>query len=251
MASKTSPFLEANYGWPYGFNGWSTGMDENLVKFSFMFDGNVNSIVSTLPAITNGNAHFLTTDNRFYFAVNNTWYSSPCPKSFIFKIRSSGDFYQFNGTTASKILNPTEVQTRITDIEASLVTLDSFATKAELDVASAQANAYTDLAATEAADYADSVLVQANQYTDALETEFANTTGATKVGYSGGTVSDSLTALEAFADGEEVPLVTAVQLNGQGLELTTPSSQLIIRSPDNTRYRIVVDDTGVLTAVAV
>lgn len=152
MAQQLSPWLEGAYGWSFGEGGWNSGMDSNLLKFFFMFDGNVESVVGSLPPVVNGQAYFLTTDNRFYFGVNNTWYSSPCPKHFILKIKSSGDFWQFDGTSAVKILNPVELAASVVAIEATLGTLgtaafvdvDGLATQDELNVVSAQANAYTD-----------------------------------------------------------------------------------------------------------
>jgi len=99
MAQQQSPFLEAAYGWNFGEGGWNSGMDQNLLKFSFMFDRNVDSIVASLPAAANGQAHYLTTDNRLYFAVGTTYLSSPVPNWFEFKVRSTGATYQFNGTS--------------------------------------------------------------------------------------------------------------------------------------------------------
>lgn len=152
MPQQTSPFIEGKYGWSYGESGWNPGMDENLNKFSFMFDANVDTIVNSLPAAVNGQAHFLTTDNRFYFAVGGIYYSSPCPDHFIFKLRSTGDFYQFNGSSAVQIDSPIALDARLDAIELTISTLGTaafedvanLATQAELDVASAQANAYTD-----------------------------------------------------------------------------------------------------------
>lgn len=110
MAEKTSPFLEAKWGWPYGSNGWNTGADENWLKFSYMFDRNVDGIVSSLPPAVNGKAYFNTTDNRFYFVVDGTYYSSPCPKWFVFTIRDTGDTYQFNGTGVTILPNINNMQ---------------------------------------------------------------------------------------------------------------------------------------------
>ena len=151
MPQQQAPFLEGKYGWNFGESGWNTGMDENLLKFSFMFDGNVDSIVASLPPVSNGAAHFNTTDNRFYFGVGTVWYSSPCPKSFIFKIKSNGHFYQFNGTSAVKIDNPSEVDSRLGAVELTLSYLgtaafqnvEDFATQVELDVVEGQAQGYT------------------------------------------------------------------------------------------------------------
>lgn len=163
MPQQQSPFLEGKYGWNYGENGWNNGMDENLLKFSFMFDGNVNSIVASLPPVSNGAAHFNSTDNRFYFGIGSVWYSSPCPKSFIFKIKSNGDFYQFNGVSAVKIDNPSEIDSRLDAVELTLSSLgtaafqnvEDFATQSELDIVEGQAQSYTDALRDDLADDVD------------------------------------------------------------------------------------------------
>lgn len=160
MAQQISPFIEAKYGWGYGADNWDPGMDENLLKFSFMFDGRVDGIVASLPAAVNGQSYFLTTDNRFYFAVGTTWYSSPCPQYFVFKIKSTGDYYQYDGSNAIQIDSPAQAESRFTSIEVTLSSLGTaafedvadLATQAELDVASAQANAYTDTLRSDIAD---------------------------------------------------------------------------------------------------
>lgn len=163
MAQQISPFIEAKYGWGYGADNWDAGMDENLLKFSFMFDGRVDGVIASLPTAVNGQSYFLTTDNRFYFAVGTTWYSSPCPQYFVFKIKSTGDYYQFDGSSAVQIDSPAQAESRFTSIEATLSSLGTaafedvadLATQAELDIASAQANAYTDALRDDLADDSD------------------------------------------------------------------------------------------------
>jgi hypothetical protein len=98
MASELSPFVEANYGWPFGSSGWNLDMDQNLVKFSYLHDRNIDAIVSSLPAIADGTAYFNTADNRLYFDAEGVRYSSPTPKWFIVTLRSTGTPYQFDGT---------------------------------------------------------------------------------------------------------------------------------------------------------
>lgn len=116
MPQKTSPFLEGKWGWNLGEDGWNSGADENWLKFSYMFDRNVDGIVSSLPPAVNGTAYFNTTDNRFYFVVDGTYYSSPCPKWFVFTVRSTGDTYQFNGITNVLLPNLTDLQANIDDL---------------------------------------------------------------------------------------------------------------------------------------
>jgi len=99
MTQKLSPFIEGKYGWDYGESGWNFGMDENLLKFSFLLAGYINGIVASLPKAVNGEAYFLTTDNRLYYAASGNWFSSPTPVWKTVKIKSTGDAYTFNGTT--------------------------------------------------------------------------------------------------------------------------------------------------------
>ena len=163
MSQQQSPWLEGAYGWNFGEGGWNTGMDQNLLKFSFMFDRNVDSITASLPPAANGQAHFLTTDNRLYFAVGTTYFSSPVPSWFEFKIRSTGDTYQFNGTSAVQIDSPSQLDSRLDAVEFTVSTLGTaafedvefFATQAELDVAAATAASYTDSLRTDLATQVD------------------------------------------------------------------------------------------------
>lgn len=159
MAQQQSPWLEAKYGWNFGESNWNTGVDENLLKFSFLFDRNVDSVTASLPAAVNGQAHYLTTDNRLYFAVGTTYFSSPVPKWFIVYVRGTGQTHQFNGTALVQIDTPAQLNSRLAAVELTVSTLGTaafkttefFASKAQLDVASATAAAYTDTLRTDVA----------------------------------------------------------------------------------------------------
>lgn len=152
MSQKTSPFLAAQYGWDYGESGWNIGMDENLLKFSYLFDRNIQGVVSTLPSAVDGLAYFLTTDNRLYFAIGTTWYSSSVPKWFILTIKATGETFQFNGTSLISVPSNSELSSQLEAVQvtlsglgtASLEDVGYFASQSELDVVSAQANSYTD-----------------------------------------------------------------------------------------------------------
>lgn len=152
MVQQVSPFLEAAYGWNYGEGGWNYGMDQNLLKFSFMFDRNVDSIVASLPPAVNGQAHYLTTDNRLYFAVGNVYFSAPTPKWFTIAVRSTGDTWQFDGISLLQIDTPQQLNSRIDAVELTVSSLGTaafedvefFATQSQLDVAVATAANYTD-----------------------------------------------------------------------------------------------------------
>ncbi len=115
--AEISPFVEANFGWPYGSSGWNTDMDQNLVKFSYLHDRNIDGIVATLPAISNGTAYFLTTDNRLYFDADGQRYSSPTPKWFIVTLKSSGQTYQFDGSALNAIDTPVVTDGRLDAVE--------------------------------------------------------------------------------------------------------------------------------------
>jgi len=146
MTQKISPFGEAKYGWDFGESGWNGGMDENILKFSFLFDRNIDGIIDTLPANPgNGSAYFLTTDSRLYFRVSSNWLSSPTPRWFVLVIRTTGELYQFDGSTLVSIESSSDLSDRIEDVELTLSTLGSaafqngeyFATQASLDVVEA------------------------------------------------------------------------------------------------------------------
>jgi hypothetical protein len=179
MAQQQSPWLEGAYGWNFGEGGWNTGMDSNLLKFSFLFDRNIDGVVGSLPAAVNGQAYFLTTDSRLYFAVGSTWFSSPVPKWFQFKIRSNGNTYQFNGASAVLVDSPDQLDTRLDAVELTISTLGSaafedvsaFADQASLDIVAANAAAYTDTLRSDIADTA---------------------TGASEVGFDGKTLAQQL-----------------------------------------------------------
>jgi hypothetical protein len=179
MAQQQSPWLETAYGWAHGENGWNTGMDSNLLKFSVLFDHNVDGIAASLPAAVNGQVHFLTTDNRLYFSVGAIYYSTPVPKWFTLVERTSGNTWQFNGVSLVEVDSPLNVDSRLDTIELELASLGTaafedvlaFATPAQLDLLEAQQEAYT----------------------DTLRADLSNTsTGASNVGYAGNTVAETL-----------------------------------------------------------
>lgn len=153
MAQQLSPWLEGAYGWNFGEGGWNSGMDQNLLKFSFLFDRNVDSIVASLPPAVDGQAHYLTTDNRLYFAVGTTYFSTPVPKWFSVIVRGTGATWQYNGAALVQVDSPIELDTRLDSIEVTVASLgtaafediSAFATQAALDVIEGQAQAYTDV----------------------------------------------------------------------------------------------------------
>lgn len=98
MTQQTA-FLDVNYGWAKGEDNWNIGMDDNLLKFSALLDRTINGIVSTLPAMDNGDMYFNTTDSKLYYNVNSIVRSVALPKGFVLTLRSNGDQYVFDGTS--------------------------------------------------------------------------------------------------------------------------------------------------------
>lgn len=110
MPQKTSPYVEVKYGWNFAESGWNTGMDENLLKFSFLLNSSIDGITETLPVGANGQAYFVPTDKRVYFYINNLWNSTPIPLWYELKLKSDGSILVFDGTA----LVPASSQTQLT-----------------------------------------------------------------------------------------------------------------------------------------
>lgn len=195
MTQQSSPFIDAKYGWTYGESGWNVGMDENLLKFSFLFDGNISGIVNSLPAAVNGNSYFLTTDSRLYFVVGSTYYSSPTPENFIIKERSTGKFHQYTQVQGlTEIDNPQSISVRFENLEA---------TQSALGTA-----AFEDVGAFASQDAVDQALLEANEYTDDKILESAPVS-VLDYGAVGDGVTDNFTAFSSartFASSQKRPL---------------------------------------------
>lgn len=191
MPQKTSPFIEAKYGWSLGESGWNGGMDENLLKFSFLLTGTVDDISDTLPTLTHGTSVYLRTDNRLYFAVSGVWHSSPVPKWFSFTVKATGKTYQFNGTSLVEVPTTSELDSRVDAVESTTASLgtaafesiSTFATTAQLDVSEGVAAAYTD--------------VLRNDVTSKTD----GSKGAGLIGYNGRTVAAVLSESVSILDG--------------------------------------------------
>lgn len=163
-------------------------MDENLLKFSYLFDRNINNIVSSLPSAVNGEAYYLTTDKRIYFAVGSIWYSTPVPKWFTISIKSDGKTYQFDGVNLVEVATVTDLTTSVGEINTQLSTLGtaayqdiaSFATPPSVTAAINTANSYTDGKSSTLQTEIDSLVtvVSNKQPLDSTLTGLANVTTA-------------------------------------------------------------------------
>ena len=99
MPIKTEPFLDGKFGWNYGENNWNDGVDENILKMSFMLNKNIDGVVASLPVSPmNGTAYFLTTDNTLNARVDGAWRQFTTPLGFILRDKASGARYEFNGS---------------------------------------------------------------------------------------------------------------------------------------------------------
>lgn len=136
MVQKTSPFIESKYGWNLGESNWNTGADENFIKFAFMLDNGVDGVVNSLPQTpVNGTSYYLTSDNRFYFVVDGTYYSSPCPKWFTFKIKTSGQKRIYDGSGVISL--PSDI-----DVSSIIGQTANTASKIIADLASPSGSSY-------------------------------------------------------------------------------------------------------------
>lgn len=152
MTQKISPFIEAKYGWDFGESGWNAGADENWLKFSYLFDRNIDGIVDVLPPASAGTAYFLTTDNRVYFATGTAYTSTPVARWFTLVDKTTGTEYVFDGTSLTSVDSRLGLSQRLSTTESTISALGSaafedtsfFPTHSELDLVAANAAAYTD-----------------------------------------------------------------------------------------------------------
>lgn len=129
MTEKHSPWLDASYGWNLGESGWNVGMDENINKFSFLLNAGVTDIVSSIPATpaTIGESYYLSTDNRFYFAVDGAWQQSSCPVGFVFRNNMSGNYYEFDGASLNQVSDLSQVQQSLDSLDNTVQSLGTAA----------------------------------------------------------------------------------------------------------------------------
>lgn len=128
MSQKLSPFLGSKYGWNFGESGWNLGMDENILKFSYMATKLIDGVVDTLPSqATNGSAYFLTTDNTVYFRVENEWRSVVIPKWSSLFLKTSGEEYVFNGTSLVDVKNNAELSQELSEVSQQVGSLGTAA----------------------------------------------------------------------------------------------------------------------------
>lgn len=101
MTQKIDPFLQTKWGWSDGENAWGNGMNENLIKFSFLLNRRLDGIVSSISTtpVSDGLAYFLTTDKHVYFSGDGVWYNTALPIGFELIMKADESHYEYNGTT--------------------------------------------------------------------------------------------------------------------------------------------------------
>lgn len=257
MSQQTSPFVEGKYGWSYGENGWNTGMDENLLKFSYLFDKNVDGVVSSLPVATSGQAYFLTTDNRIYFSVAGVWNSTPVPKWFEFKNKSTGETYQFNGTAAVEIDSPAELDSRLDSVENTISTLGTAAfedvvdlvTQTQLTTSETSQQSYTNTAIS---NFNTSTVAPIDAKLDTFKTlkDFGvvgdgvtndSTAMAAVAAYSGKVLGQGLTVL---TNGFTITGKLDLDMEGGSIKFATTNQRILINSDDVAFRRTIFDAAG-------
>ena len=101
MVQKVDPFVNLNWGWSDGEDGWGAGMNENLITYSFFHNRRIQSIVanaSLLPSSpVDGEAHFSTADKTVYFRADGVWYFTVPPIGMEFVLTTTNTTYRFDG----------------------------------------------------------------------------------------------------------------------------------------------------------
>lgn len=111
MSNKQSPFNGINYEWTYGSDGWNVGMDENMVKLSFLSVKVVDSFESVLPSapVAEGRSCVLP-DNTVHFYVGG-WYSVTPTDGEIWVV--NGKEYQIVSGVFSEVLQATTLEAAV------------------------------------------------------------------------------------------------------------------------------------------
>lgn len=218
MSQKTSPFIDGKYGWELGESGWNLGMDENLLKFSFLFDRNIDAIVSVLPVAVNGKAYFLSTDNKFYFAVETTYYSSPVPKYFEFKIRDTGVLWMFDGTSVSVIPTSSDLDARLDAVEMTLTTLGTAAFENVVDLVTQTQQTANNVVLK---DYTDTQVATSTALANtAINASNTNTTKITAINKNVFRFADAVAVGGDYTASLQAILDSAIAVNGAIVDIT-------------------------------
>lgn len=121
MPAIQSPYFDINYGWVYGEDGWNTGMDENLLRLSFLANNTVNEFVSALPSsVSDGYSCILNGDNLAYFWNNGSWVFVSLEQGYEFTTLVDGKRWVRTSTGYQEIPNNVDLDGRVTTLEGDL-----------------------------------------------------------------------------------------------------------------------------------
>jgi len=125
MPAINSPYFDIAYGWAYGEDGWNPGMDQNLLRLSFLAKNAVNEFVDTLPASPgDGYSCILNTDNLAYFWVEGSWVFIPLEVGYEFTVLSNGSQWRRTSSGYQEIPNSSSLNDRVESLEESVEDLD-------------------------------------------------------------------------------------------------------------------------------
>lgn len=139
MPAIQSPYFDINYGWVYGEDGWNTGMDENLLRLSFLAKNAVNEFVSTLPSsVSDGYSCILNGDNLAYFWNNGSWVFVSLEQGYEFTTLVDGKRWVRTSTGYQEIPNNVDLDGRVTTLEGDLGEVELAVAENTQDIANLQ-----------------------------------------------------------------------------------------------------------------
>src|SRR5690554_6052009 len=118
---QQSPYFGINYGWPYGSDGWNTGMDENLIRLSFLARNAVNEFVDTLPeSPVPGYSCILNSDGMAYVWLEDGYTFTPLEDGYKFLTLVDGKYWRKEGPSYIEIPSPISLDDRATSLESRM-----------------------------------------------------------------------------------------------------------------------------------
>lgn len=141
---KQSPYFNINCGWPYGTDGWNTGMDENLISLSFLGSHTVTSFVSSLPSTAPlGNAYILNTDGQVYIAMEDGWFFIELSTGYEFRVSSDNSRWRKTDSGFERIIAVDDTQGQLDSIDQQINSaggIEERLASAELDIDSLESD---------------------------------------------------------------------------------------------------------------
>lgn len=123
---KQSPYFNINYGWPYGADGWNSGMDENLLILSFLSKHEVLSIVGSVPdASVEGDAYVVSSDNSARFLVEGTWRITYPSDGWEFITRQDGRKWRYENGIPTEMVNPDNLLETVNTLDDRVGNIDT------------------------------------------------------------------------------------------------------------------------------